>query len=180
MIPTNTQIKTIIDDHSTDFSNVIANSGYSVVGKSKVTELVNLLLAADRDISIDYNTLKRQITTFEDNLINDTSISTVEKQNILQMASIARYSTYFWYNNMLDAIEYNETLASNAPKKKWWKWAVVGVADLLGGIGGATFGSPTGITAVGLAVAGAASASGGAATVINYFWPDPVNVPPSE
>uniref|UniRef100_UPI004049B8A1 hypothetical protein n=1 Tax=Flavobacterium sp. TaxID=239 RepID=UPI004049B8A1 len=180
VIPTNTQIKTIIDDHSADFSNVISNSGYSTQAQLKLTELVNLLLEADRDLSIDYNTLKRQIITFEDDLINDITLSNIEKQNILQMSSVARHSTHFWYNIMLDTIDYNETLSPNVAKKKWWKWAVVGVADVLGAIGGASFGSPTGIVAIGMAVIGSAGASGGAATVLNYFWPDPAPTAPAE
>lgn len=170
--PTNTQIINVINDVGHNFGNVISNSNFSTIGKQQLTAFINIMITANSNQNANYNDLKSKLVSFEVDLDKNSLISSVEKQNILQVTSVARHSAYYWYNDMLDAKEYNSKLPAGAQKRKWWQWAVVGLADALGGIAGAVVGSPTGIVAVGSAVIGAAGASGGAVTVIDYFWPE--------
>jgi hypothetical protein len=172
--PTNLQIKNVINDVDHNFNNVINNSNFSTIGKQKLSDFVHIMLTANSNPNSNYNDLKSQLILFETDLNRDSQISSAEKQNILQVVSVARHSSYFWYINMLETQDYNKNVAINGiPKKRWWKWIVIATADALGGVAGAVVGSTTGIVAVGSSVLAAASASGGATTVINYLWPDP-------
>ncbi|OYQ46113.1 hypothetical protein [Flavobacterium aurantiibacter] len=168
--PTNEQIKTVIYDVRNNFKNVISNSNFSEESKFQLERFVAIM--TDSKFDNDYNALKSEIVNFENDLLRNVLIPSVEKDKLLQVTSIGRYSSFYWFNLMLEIKNENSAESNVLARRRWWKWALIGVCDALGAIGGAIAGTPTGIAAVGMAVVGGAGASGGAATVLDYLTSD--------
>jgi hypothetical protein len=158
------QVNTILSDKDNSYRNVIASSKYSQATKDKYSELVNIFESAKNGDEIDYSTFKNRIISFESDL-QRSNLSEKEKDEVLKVSSIARYSSLFW-NETLQATDGNNG-SIIAAKRKWWQWLVIGIADVAGGIAGGIATGATVIGAVAGAVAGAAGASSGAATLVD-------------
>ena len=161
LLPSDDQIKSILNDSASYYSNVIDKSPYSDGVKGKFKELIGIITDEVGYEDADYCDIKVRIVEFEEKLLADGSLKTEEKDQVLKASSVARYSLYFWYN------EYQASLETG--KRKWWQWLIVGVADVAGGIAGGIATGPTVVGVVAGAVAGAAGASSGAAAVLEYF-----------
>lgn len=85
----------------------------------------------------EYDDFWTLIVAWEDDVLNDVSLSTSDKEMLLGCASILRYSGFYWAN---EDIGNNWARQGGGPKRKWWE---IGLADLGGGIfGGGLFGFP--------------------------------------
>ena len=115
---------------------------------------------------LTYNILKKKIIDYEDKIIK-SSLNQADIDEILKVTSVARHSFYFW-NKELGQTQENSILG----KRPFWKWLVVGFADVAGAAAGATAGSLTGVLAVAGGVAGAAGASSGASSLVDWISPD--------
>lgn len=161
LLPSEDQLRTILADSASYYSNFIDKSPYSEGVKLKFKELIGIITDEVGYEDADYCDIKVRILEFEEKLLADGSLKTDEKDQVLKASSVARYSLYFWYN------EYQASLETS--KRKWWQWLIVGVADVAGGIAGGIATGPTVVGVVAGAVAGAAGASSGAAAVLEYF-----------
>ena len=161
LLPSEDQITSILADSASYYSNFIDKSPYSDGVKSKFKELIGIITDKVGYDDADYCDIKVRILEFEEKLLADGELKAEEKDQVLKVSSVARYSLYFWYN------EYQASLETG--KRKWWQWLIVGVADVAGGIAGGIATGPTVVGVVAGAVAGAAGASSGAAAVLEYF-----------
>jgi|GEM_PF-1860444 len=79
------------------------------------------------DTNDNVNSLKtfiNKITDIEGIVLNNNSLGTNVNAKILMASSIARYSITYWFIQTSDG-------AKSAPKK-WWKWLIIGAADVIG------------------------------------------------
>jgi len=164
----NTEVKAIISDSEFDYGSVIKNSAHSANTKEQLSILFNLLISSTDDETLNYKDLKAKIINYENNILENLTLSKDEKSIILQTTSIARYSSFFWYNQYQQYLNNSPTLG----KRKWWKWLAVAVADVAGAAGGALAASPTVIGAIGAGIGGAVGASAGASTLVDWISPD--------
>jgi len=139
----NSDVKHILDDKDNSYYHTIQNTGLSVEAKQYLTDLVSLLemLSEEDENQLEYSFVKNKITYFEDYVLSDGNLNANEKNIILAVTSVARYSSFFWYNEYLLYFNLiNSGLVPVTPPyevtKKWWKWLVVGVADATGTIAG--------------------------------------------
>lgn len=129
-----------IDDFPNQFENII--DGLPISSEAK--GIFNALMTETFEIEnsgLTYAKYRTYVLDLEDNIINNTTIPSNEKNGILYSTSVARYSSYFW-------------LESNPPtsQKKFFGWVIAG--DVVGGIVGAFIANVLG------AISGASSASG--------------------
>lgn len=175
------EVGTLLSDTATFFQNLIDNSNYSGNVKTYFSSLISTIKDTTDDRYIDYFYKKSGIVEIENNVLSDASLSQTEKDEILRVTSVARHSLFYWKNTIQGNLngsvlkeseftgsgpngsEFNGGESLSAPKKKWWKWLIIGFCDVAGAIsGGPTFFG---------AIAGAAGASSGAAAVIEFFEP---------
>ena len=167
-------VQLILDDAVNNYFNVVDRSSHSEIVKIKLKEFINLLLTYEHDVSVDYDFIYGEILEFENQILTDSNMIQNDKDEIMQITSIGRFSAFMWYN------EYQKSLISGnlnfnggiSTERSWWKWLSVAVADVAGGIAGAVIGSPTGIGAIAGSVGGAVSTSAGAASLVDWISPD--------
>jgi len=173
----NNDIKEILNDRDNSYHNTIQNTQLSVKAKEYLTNLISLIetLSEENENELEYSFVKNRITDFEDYVLLDGNLNTSEKNIILTVSSVARYSSFFWYNEYqlyLNSGGYDNVSNPQNPKqveKKWWKWLAVAVSDVAGAVAGGIAGStggPVGTTAG--AIAGATGASSGAASLVDW------------
>jgi len=141
-------------------------------GNTDFSAEVNSLLAF-LDGSLDIESLQDEIVAWENNVLNNQIFNAEQKKVLLMAGSIARHSSYYWYevHNNYDSEWYyhfdcqakskleNSTLAFEKIAKASL------AAALKYGIAGLILGNP--VTLIG---ATAASASVDAATAIDVYW----------
>lgn len=153
-------IRSIMADSLNNYQNIIAatpdvSSNY----KTKNQQLIQIFMnSANSPTPVSYEDFRDQIISYENSILNSNNLPQNEKDALLSISSIARYSAYYWYNELGNEAQ---TGFSFTGKHNWWEWLIVGVCDVAGGIGGAAGG-------VGGAIAGAAGASSGASTLIDW------------
>jgi hypothetical protein len=160
-------ITNIIADSSNSFNTTINNLSVSNNLRNRLRNVV-FLIKNNSDFD-NYCDLKNQIMILEQAVIDDNTLSTNEKNIFLKVSSIARHTLHYWTSIYWNEIGYdvNDPLASATERSKrpWWKWVVVGLCDVAGGIAG----GGAGIAGV---VAGAAGASSGASSLVDWISPD--------
>jgi|GEM_PF-969236 len=169
------EIQNILHSFPNSYHNVISTYSYSPNTKNKLRGLFDIIYSSFEEDDLDYNSMKNKIIDFEVNLLNGNSggavsVNDVDKIIILKATSIARHSFYFWYlnTNEIDGPDFEYELedgGGNRVNKKWWKWLVIGAADVAGGVTGN--------------VAGALGASAGASTLVDEISPED-QAPPTE
>lgn len=157
-------VESLLSDTTDFYERMINRSSFSRNGKSYLNELISYLKDTSNDNSTEYCQLKERVMQVENEIQADEYLGSDEKDKLLMITSVARYSLFHWNNEYQGRLSGGET--GTEKKRKWWQWLIIGIADVAGGIVGATVGSPTGVGAVAGAVAGAAGASGGAAGAI--------------
>lgn len=157
-LPTEESIRTLLRDATDRFSSMIDHTNYSANCKAQLKQLIALVTDTTSANCSEYCHIKANIVAFETDVLNSTSISQTEKNQILYVSSVARYSAFRWSE------KFHEQNPSTANNRKWWEVALVIVSDVAGGIGGSS---------VGVTVGGALGASGGMAGILLYLFPDP-------
>lgn len=146
------QIKHILNDGDNFYANIVdeytkekANVHVAVKDFFKIIETFS-------GQNITYTDVKDEIIKFEKGiLLGNYSLNKAEKDYILKMTSIARHSFYFWSN---------QKPRISKTGRPWWKWVIVGLADVAGALTGK--------------VKDALGASAGASTLIDWIAPDNV------
>lgn len=164
---TTQEIRIVMSDSTNYYVNVIENNiNYTPVVKANLNEFFVIIRNSLTEEDLTYNILKKKIIDYEDKIIK-SSLNQADIDEILKVTSVARHSFYFW-NKELGQTQENSILG----KRPFWKWLVVGFADVAGAAAGATAGSLTGVLAVAGGVAGAAGASSGASSLVDWISPD--------
>lgn len=163
-LPSSSYISRILADSIYKFKNVIENSDYSVYSQGKLKDFVASLYLIDENKK--YSDIKKDIISFENSITVDNNISNLEKDALLRVTSVARHSMFYWIK------EYNTVQNIIVKRRPWWKWLVVGIADVAGGISGAIVAGPTLIGNIAGGISGAAGASAGASTIVDWVSPD--------
>jgi hypothetical protein len=158
-------IERIIEDSASLWDDTIDNTSFSVNAKDALKTLTRNFLLDTASLSTDfsYNEIRNSIIIWENNLSESGAISQSEKELLLHVSSVARFSSLYWYN------QFNEVWENMSPeerqavgkKRKWWQWLIVAACD----VGGAIFGAQVN---PGVAVTAASAASGTAAAIINW------------
>lgn len=156
-LPTEEGIRALIGDTTDLFFGVIDHTNYSANCKAQLKRLITIVTDTTSAHYSDYCYIKANIVAFETDVLNSTSISQIEKNQLLYASSVARYSAFYWNEKFH---EQNQN-ATNA--RPLWQWVVTIAADVAGGIGG---------TSIGVTVGGALGASGGMVAILGYFFPD--------
>lgn len=126
-------IKKGIEDFPNQFKNIVESIDISTNAKSKLQELIDYNFdVAFKAENTNYNEYYKHIIDYEsDIIINEGAYNKKDIKILLSASSTARYSANFWKK------EIDETDISNViTKRKWWQWAIVGVADVVGVAGG--------------------------------------------
>lgn len=158
-------VEKLLSDTSTFFNYTIDNSRYSQNVKDYFKKIILIIKDTTNDKSVDYCYIKEEIVQLEDSVLNDSNLSQNEKDEILRVASVARYSFYYWNITFQSKLIGGESIS--AKKRKWWQWLIIGISDVAGGIAGGITTGPTVVGTVAGVVAGAAGASSGAATLVD-------------
>jgi len=159
---TESDVLSILDDRDNYYSNVVNDLDLDNVVKEELSNILNIIKNFGEGNIDDYNYLKEEIISYENSIINNTTINSENKQYILSFSSIARHSSYFW---VMDAPPTQTVLGKN----RWWKFIVVIGADVIGAAGGAALGSVGGVVGTGVGVmVGTTLASGGAAALVDF------------
>ena len=147
------RVRTILADSLNFYKNRVLETTYSESVKTRLFDLINIFETVVKGDEIGYSEFKAEIVNLENDIINDR-ISLEEKEILLKTTSVARYSCYFWINELQLSNNRSER------RRKWWKWAIVGLADVAGGFVGGSLMGPAG------AVVGAVETSSGALDII--------------
>ena len=92
---TTTTVSWVVSNSSDD-QIIINSTGASTRGKQELSDFVDLMEALpNRDYDESYNI----IASFEHDVINDSTLNSLDKRIILSATSIARYSLYRTFNN---------------------------------------------------------------------------------
>ena len=138
-------IKQGIDDFSNQFRNIVDSLNITEKAKAKLQELIDYNFdVAFKTENTNYNEYYKHIIDYESDIIkNKSAYDKKDVKILLSASSTARYSAYFWKK------EIDETDISNViTKRKWWQWAIIGVADVVGVVdGGITTGAGASTTA---------------------------------
>lgn len=131
---------TFYTNHPDSLTNKFYRDGLiSTTGKNYMNSINSVIdnTIGDNDPSSTlYNSAASQLITIENNISNDNSLTSVEKQGLLSMSSVARYSGAYWGNYILNSG------TSRLFKKGWLKSFLH--ADIGGAIAGAISGLFTG------------------------------------
>ncbi len=157
-LPTKESIRTLIGDTTDLFSGMIDHTNYSASCKTQLKRLIALVTDTTSAHYSEYCYIKANIVAFETDVLNSTVMSQNEKNQILYVSSVARYSAFRWTE------KFHEQNQSATNARPFWQVALVIASDVAGGIGA---------TGVGATVGGALGASGGMAAILGYLFPDP-------
>lgn len=158
-------VEILLSDTSTYFNNTIDSSRYSRNVKTYLKNLISIMKDTTDDNSFNYCYIKSKIVELENNVPNDSNLSQSEKDVILRVTSVGRFSLFYWNNTFQSKLNGGESISSK--KRKWWQWLIIGISDVAGGIAGGITTGPTVVGTVAGVVAGAAGASSGAATLVD-------------
>jgi len=152
------KIMNILKSFPNSYYDVVESHNYSPNVKNKLNYLFELIYTSFEEEGLDYNIMKGKIVAFEETLLNgsESLMSDVEKDIILKTTSIGRHSLYFWFLNTNEKYPIYDS-PDKKSEKKWWKWLVIGAADVAGAVTGN--------------VAGALGASAGASTLVDEIAP---------
>lgn len=137
-------------DFDNNFHNMIEKLDVSNLTKDKLKELCDFMIAeANAEVEPDYNRFDSQLANFERRIMESRDFDQEETRILLSSTSVARNSSCFWQNYYNSRHVARDGEAKGG--RKWWQWAIVGVADVAGTFlgGGANVG--TGIAASGVA-----------------------------
>lgn len=126
-------IKKGIEDFPNQFKNIVESFNISTKAKSKLQELIDYNFdIAFKIENTSYEEYHKHIIEYENDIIeNENEFNKKDIATLLSSSSTARYSAYFWKK------EIDELQTSNSTaKRKWWQWAIIGVADVVGVAGG--------------------------------------------
>ncbi|HLG40322.1 MAG TPA: hypothetical protein VI461_11670, partial [Chitinophagaceae bacterium] len=154
----------LIADSSNNYNNIIDNTSFSNDMKDFIGRLVtDLKDTASLPANFAYDDIKDIVLDWESDAIASHAFSEAELSTLSHIGSVGRFSTLFWHDMFSDEWSKMSSQEQQAAgkKRKWWQWLIVGVCDVVGAVAGATV-NP------GVAVATGASASVGAATIINW------------
>jgi len=124
-------IKKGIEDFPNQFKNIVESFNISRKAKSKLQELIDYNFdVAFKIENTSYEEYHRHIIEYENDIIENV-YNKKDFATLLSSSSTARYSAYFWKKE----IDELQTSISTT-KRKWWQWAIIGVADIVGVAGG--------------------------------------------
>lgn len=126
-------IKQGIDDFSNQFRNIVDSLNITEKAKAKLQELIDYNFdVAFKTENTNYNEYYKHIIDYESDILkNESAYDKKDIKILLSASSTARYSAYFWKR------EIDETNTSSPiAKRKWWQWAIIGVADVVGVVDG--------------------------------------------
>jgi len=160
------EIQVILQNFPNSYYNVVNTYSDNQSVRSKLNDLFDIIYNSFDEDGLDYNIMKGRILSFEESILNDShdlisasGITATDMDVVLKTTSIARYSFYFWYlnTNEIGTPSYDYEVHGKK-KRKWWKWLVVGAADVAGGATGGVW--------------GALGTSAGASTLVDWVVPD--------
>jgi hypothetical protein len=168
-------------DASTSVDKIYADGHMSLTAKNYVTQILNTINTGIDESNATgdqatYNAFANNIIAIESQIINNTSLSAIEKQVLLSSTSVARNSAGYWGNYLRNlGSDPNPTLQSTSSKgnlsmqlarRKPFNLNHAITADFVGGVscgyGGAIMGAMAG--GIGAAPGCIAGAAGGAVT----------------
>lgn len=94
--PTFSLAREVANDRPNNFANIIANCAYSPTAKQFMNNFVSLVNNTAAHSNGDYLTIKSAIETFEAPLIDNSPLAANERQTLLEMTSVARFSIFYW------------------------------------------------------------------------------------
>lgn len=155
-----------------DYLSYIESSNFSDTAKGMLSDLFGTMLSDSLGEIFTYCNASSIIVDFEDS-VSESRLSGSEKMYLLEIASIYRYSLYYWtdYYEYLDGLNGGQMQTMGIGKwlSKHWKAIVGGTADAIGaaaGISASIIGTVTVIAGVNAAILAAGAASGAAAVII--------------
>lgn len=134
-----------LTDHPDSLTNRLYRNGLlSSTGKSYVNSInavIDNTIGSNDPSAALYNSAASQLITIENNISNDSRLSSSEKQGLLSMSATARYSGAYWGNYILNGgggENPSNQISPNLFKKGWWKsfWHADAGGALAGGIAG--------------------------------------------
>lgn len=166
---TGEEILAMLEDMDNNLDNFINELELTPAAKAEFKGFVTSFLAAPYDSDPDkaYSMMYNKVVSFENTLLSQqTAISSMDQMALLSGSSTLRHSLAYWSDTY-----GQEELASSsaAPKRKWWKWLIIGLSDAAGATGGAIAGTALGGVGGGIAggITGGVSASGAATTWVD-------------
>jgi hypothetical protein len=150
-------VEGFLDNLSTIASGIQAGSN----AKSYLNNFLNHIKNVLNGSEISHSTMHNYIIALENTVLNDTTLVDRDRELVLATLSISRHSFHYWHT-------YQSNVNNVAKKNpyKWWQWAIIGAADIIGDAAGATVMDPTLTTTI----AGASAASG-----LGFLWMDHVS-----
>jgi len=97
LVPPNSIISSVpqtVADQPNSFSNVINNSPYSTQAKALLDSL--FITVEENASKTSYAAIKAPIIAFENQVSKNATLNSADKEVLLQAASVARYSVYYW------------------------------------------------------------------------------------
>lgn len=157
---TDAELNDLVNSVRGDFNNVIANEPVEV--QQYINDMLGIFDAHTFD---SYDAFKSEMVNLETHIEEDRSISSSDKQMLLISAQVARYSGFYWSDQIKNGMsDWDDTDADVAAAIDWGDVAKADVKGAVGGfIGGLFSGNP-----LGGAAAGALSAS--AVELIDQVW----------
>lgn len=148
----------LLADSAIKWSNTINNTDFSANAKNSLHELIEnfLLDTATLNTDFGFNEIKIRIVGWENDIRESGAINQTEKNLLLPVSSVARFSALYWFNVFDEFWEgmSPEEREAVGKKRKWWQWLIIGVADAIGITAGIVSGNYTG----GISAGAAASA----------------------
>lgn len=136
-------------DITNNFRKVVSNAKVSAAAKTEIQSLLDHMFTV-ADGTSGYAEFHRYVLAYEDRAIANRALSEQDKKVVLSLSSVARYSTSLW-NRVVPTTQQEST-----QRRRWYHWAIIGVADVAGTLAGG-----------GVNVGTGAAASGGAYTMTN-------------
>lgn len=133
-----------IIDIKINFRETVSNSSLSKEGKGFLQKLFDYMLNNGFNGTVDYKECHAYILNFENDILENKTMSNSDKEFLLKSTSVGRHSINLWHKRFSD--ENNENNAGR--RRGWFSWLIVGAADICGGVaGGGAFSVPGAIGA---------------------------------
>lgn len=139
----------LVSDFPDNMEEVISAGNASSKVQDKLNEFTNYFLEVIDGEEITYEDAYNYIIEFESQILGQKSWTAEEREQLLSVTSVGRYSFFLWSNEQKagDLSSKGKGKNTTQAKRPWWNWVVIGVADIGGAVVGSAGGPAAGVGA---------------------------------